>query len=123
MNAVEKSKSDSNITTKNQYIMKKFLICAIAALAFAGFSSAEAKEPQKSVIKTVVFDTDVYCPHCAKKILDNAALLGKGVKDVQVDVPTKKVTVKFDESKSSVEDIVKGMAKLRVKAEPEKTAK
>ena len=100
--------------------MKKLIICAIAALAFAGLSSAEAKEPQKKTEKTVVFDTDVDCPHCAKKILDNAALLGKGVKDVKVDVPTKKVTVTFDESKSSVDDIVKGMAKLRVKAQPAK---
>ena len=102
--------------------MKKFLVCVIAALAFAGLSSAEAKEPQKKVIKTVVFDTDVDCPHCAKKILDNAAILGSGVKDVKVDVPTKKVTVTFDESKTSVDDIVKGMAKLRVKAQPEKPA-
>ena len=98
--------------------MKKFIICAIALLAFAGTVSAEAKEPQKKSVKTVVFDTDVDCPHCAKKILDNAAILGKGVKDVKVDVPTRKVTVTFDESKTSVDDIVKGMAKLRVKAEP-----
>ena len=96
--------------------MKKFLICAIAALAFAGLSSAEAKEPQKKADKIVVFDTDVDCPHCAKKILDNAAMLGKGVKDVKVDVPTKKVTVTFDEAKTTVDDIIKGMAKLRVKA-------
>ena len=101
--------------------MKKLIICVVAALAFAGLSSAEAKEPQKKNDVTVVFDTDVDCPHCAKKILDNAALLGKGVKDVKVDVPTKKVTVTFDESKTSVDDIVKGMAKLRVKAQPEKS--
>ena len=100
--------------------MKKLIICAIAALAFAGLSSAEAKEPQKKAVKTVVFDTDVDCPHCAKKIMDNAALLGKGVQDVKVDVPTKKVTVTFDEAKTSVDDIVKGMAKLRVKAQPAK---
>ena len=101
--------------------MKKLIMCVVAALAFAGLSSAEAKEPQKKNDVTVVFDTDVDCPHCAKKILDNAAILGKGVKDVKVDVPTKKVTVTFDESKTSVDDIVKGMAKLRVKAQPEKS--
>ena len=97
--------------------MKKFLVCVIAALAFAGLSSAEAKEPQKRVIKTVVLDTDVDCPHCKKKIDDNAALLGNGVKDVQVDIKTQKVTVTYDEAKTSVEDIIKGLANLRVKAQ------
>ena len=69
--------------------MKKFILCVVAALTFAGLSSVEAKEPQKKNDVTVVFDTDVDCPHCAKKIMDNVPSLGKGIKDVKVDVPTK----------------------------------
>lgn len=102
--------------------MKKLIICVVAALAFAGLGSADAKEPQKKTIKTVVLDTDVDCPHCKKKIDDNAAMLGKGVRDVQVDLKTQQVTVTYDETKSSVDDILRGMAKLRVKAQVAKEA-
>ncbi|MBQ3516041.1 MAG: cation transporter, partial [Lachnospiraceae bacterium] len=44
---------------------------------------------------TVVFTTDLDCHHCAQKVL-NTIPYEKGIKDVQVDVPTKTVTVKFD---------------------------
>ena len=97
--------------------MKKFLVCVVMALAIAGLSGAEAKEPQKKSDVTVVFDTDVDCQHCANKIMNNVPSLGKGIKDVKVDVPTKKVTVTYDESKNSVDNIVKGLASLRVKAQ------
>ena len=100
--------------------MKKLILCVIAALAFAGVGSAEAKEPQKKSDKTVVFDTDVDCEHCKAKIMNNVPSLGKGIKDVKVDVPTKKVTVTYDETKNSVENIIKGLATLRVKAQPAK---
>ena len=40
------------------------------------------------------------------------------LKDVQVDLPTKQVTVVYDASKNDVETIVKGLASLKVKAEP-----
>ncbi|MCH5334763.1 MAG: cation transporter [Alistipes sp.] len=103
--------------------MKKFLVCVIAALAFAGVRSAEAKEPQKKSEKTVVLITDVDCEHCKAKIMNNVPSLGKGVKDVKVDVPTKLVTVTYDESKNSVENIIKGLASLRVKASPAESAK
>ena len=41
----------------------------------------------------------------------------KGVKDVKVDVPSKEVTVVYDASKNDAEGLVKGFAKIRVKAE------
>ena len=50
--------------------------------------------------------------------MNNVPALGKGIKDVQIDVPTKEVTVIYDASKNSDENIVKGFAKLKVKAEP-----
>ena len=42
---------------------------------------------------------------------------GKGIKDIQVDVPSKEVTVTYDSAKTSPEELIKGFGKIRVKAE------
>lgn len=69
---------------------------------------------------TTVFTTDIDCEHCVKKIMNNVPSLGKGVKDVQVDRRKKEVTVVYDGTKNNDENIVKGFASLKVKAEPKK---
>lgn len=97
--------------------MKKILFCCLAALMSAGVCLA-AKPDAKQTTKTTVFATDIHCEHCAKKIMSNVPSLGKGIKDVQIDVPTKEVTVVYDATKNSDENIVKGFATLKVKAEP-----
>ncbi len=97
--------------------MKKIIACCLAALMSAGVCLA-AKPDAKQTTKTTVFATDIHCEHCAKKIMNNVPSLGKGIKDVQIDVPTKEVTVVYDATKNSDENIVKGFATLKVKAEP-----
>ena len=67
-----------------------------------------------------VFTTDIDCEHCVKKIMNNVPSLGKGVKDVKVDLPKKEVTVVYDSTKNSDDNIVKGFASIKVKAEPKK---
>ena len=62
--------------------------------------------------------TDIDCEHCVQKIMNNVPSLGKGIKDVRVDLPKKEVTVVYDAAKNSDENIVKGFASLKVKAEP-----
>ena len=42
------------------------------------------------------------------------------IKDVKVDLPKKEVTVIYDASKNNDENIVKGFATIKVKAEPKK---
>ena len=69
---------------------------------------------------TTVFVTDIECDHCVKKIMDNVPSLGKGIKDVRVDLPKKEVTVVYDASKNDDANIVEGFASLKVKAEPKK---
>lgn len=54
---------------------------------------------QKTV--TTVFTTDIDCEHCVKKIMNNVPSLGKGVKDVKVDLPKKEVTVVYDSTKTA----------------------
>ena len=99
--------------------MKKFIACCLAALMCTGMALA-AKPAGVQTSKTTVFVTDIDCEHCAKKIMNNVPSLGKGIKDVQVDVPSKEVTVTYDATKNSDENIVKGLASLKVKAEPKK---
>lgn len=98
------------------------ILCA-ALLLCAGLSEVsgavkkEKKEKEKAIV-TTVFVTDVDCAHCVDKILNNVPTLGRGIKDVQVDLQTKEVTVVYDASKNDERTIVEGLASLTVKAEP-----
>lgn len=100
--------------------MKKLLMVCLALVMGAGIATA-AKPAQKKIV-TTVFVTDIDCEHCVQKIMNNVPSLGKGIKDVQVDLPKKEVTVVYDASKNSDEKIIKGFASLKVKAEVKKDA-
>ena len=94
--------------------MKK-IIALFALLAMvAGVAVAAPKAKTEKKIATVVFTTDLDCEHCAKKVL-NTIPYEKGIKDVQTDVPTKTVTIKFDESKNSIESLTKAFESIKVK--------
>lgn len=98
--------------------MKKFLLCCLTALlAFSLEASADNRQKTQKCV-TTVFATDIECDHCKKKIMENIPVLGKGVENVEVDVPTKRVTVTYNPDKTDDATLVKGFAKLRVKAEP-----
>lgn len=102
--------------------MKKIILCCLMAVVCCGAGMAqqmEEKKQKKSVeLTTVVFSSDIDCEHCAAKVETNAVVLGKGIREVEADASTKQITVTFDASKNSVENIVKGLATLRVKAQP-----
>ena len=97
--------------------MKKIFVLCLALVMGAGICLAAA--PQKKTV-TTVFSVDIDCEHCVKKIMNNVPSLGKGVKDVQVNLQKKEATVVYDASKNSDENIVKGFASIKVKAEPKK---
>lgn len=101
--------------------MKRIVILCAALFLCAGLSEASGavkKEKKEKSIVTTVFVTDVDCAHCVDKILNNVPTLGRGIKDVQVDLRTKEVTVVYDASKNDAQTIVEGLASLKVKAEP-----
>ena len=89
------------------------MILAMLAMV-AGIATAAPKQKAEKKIATVVFTTDLDCHHCAQKVL-NTIPYEKGIKDVQVDVPTKTVTVKFDEAKNSTESLTKAFESIKVK--------
>lgn len=96
--------------------MKRLILCCI--LAVMAFAVNAANDNRKDVKhETVVFVTDIDCQHCANKILNNVPVLGRGVEDVTVDVSTKEVTIVYNPSKTNVENLIKGLKKLKVQAE------
>ena len=96
--------------------MKKIIVLCLVALF--GIGMANAQQPKKAEKKsvTVEFVTDIDCAGCAKKVT-NTIPYEKGVKDVQVDVATKTVTVTYDPAKTNNETLVKAFSKIKIKAE------
>ena len=90
------------------------MLCLVAVIGF-GVSDAMAQKKQVD-LKTTVFQTDVDCENCAKKV-DNSIPYQKGVKEVKVDVSTQTVTVTYDTSKTNDEALVKAFKKVKVNAE------
>lgn len=98
--------------------MKKILLVCLVALF--SVAVADAQQPQKSKKQTVTttFVTDIDCEGCAKKVT-NTIPYEKGVKDVQVDVPSKTVTVTYDPAKTNEEALVKAFSKIKINASAE----
>lgn len=96
--------------------MKKIVMLCLVLLMGVGVYAAQKPADAKKVV-TTVFTTDIDCDHCVKKIMENVPSLGKGVKDVKVDLPKKEVAVTYDTSKNDNETIIKGFASIKVKAE------
>ena len=98
--------------------MKKMILCCLVAVLGCGVFAVEAKTPQKKgEIVTTVFTIDIDYESCAARIMNNVPVIGKGIKDIQVDVPSKEATVTYDSAKTSPEELIKGFGKIRVKAE------
>ena len=97
--------------------MKKIIALCLVALLGIGLVEAQAPKKGGKVTTTTVFMTNLDCQGCAKKITDTIPY-EKGVKDVQVDVDTKTVTVTFDPSKTNNEALVKAFAKVKIEAAP-----
>ena len=96
--------------------MKKIIALFAILAMFAGVATAAPKEKVEKKVATVVFTTDLDCHHCAQKVM-NTIPYEKGIKDVQVDVPTKTVTVKYDAEKNNLESLKKAFASIKVKVE------
>ena len=97
--------------------MKRVILMCLVALFTVGAVSAQKPQKGGKETTTTVFATDIDCAGCAKKVNDTIPY-EKGVKDVQVDVDAKTVTVTFDPAKTNNETLVKAFAKIKIQAEP-----
>lgn len=96
--------------------MKKIALLGLMLVLGCGVGSAQQRVDKKKV-STAVFATDIECEGCVNKIMNNVPSLGRGIKDVQPDIETQELTIVFDASKNSVEQLAERLAALRVQAE------
>ncbi len=100
--------------------MKKIIMLCLMAVIGFGIGDAMAQKKQVE-LQTTVFQTDVDCENCAKKV-DNSIPYQKGVKEVKVDVSTQTVTVTYDKAKTNDEALLKAFKKVKVNAEVKEVA-
>ena len=98
--------------------MKKILLVCLVALFSVAVADAQQPHKGKKQTVTTTFVTDIDCEGCAKKVT-NTIPYEKGVKDVQVDVPSKTVTVTYDPAKTNEEALVKAFSKIKINASAE----
>ncbi|MEA1876248.1 MAG: heavy metal-associated domain-containing protein [Bacteroidota bacterium] len=100
--------------------MKRFI--ALLAFSLALFSSnfstmaQEKKEKKEKKIETLTCWVSMDCDGCVAKIKKNIAY-EKGVKDLNIDLKTKLVTVKYRKDKTSPEKLEKAIRDLGFKTE------
>lgn len=104
-------------------MFKKIIIAALAAFMTLGLFSAEAsvnissQQKEKKVkkakgeIKEIVFYVNLHCASCIEKITENISF-EKGVKGLDVSQETNSVTIKYDDSKTSVDVLKTVLEKL-----------
>ena len=110
--------------------MKRILITVLLGLGAATYSAQPVlAEPAQATVRqdkkqkvdgkktaTVTFKTTIHCKNCVKKVNDNISF-EKGVKDLQVSLEDKLVTVTYDPSKTDEATLAKAIEKLGYKAE------
>lgn len=105
---------------------KHFVMALVAAGMLAGAQVVSAETISSANIevgpfnkiekKTVVFQTNIHCANCAKKVRENISF-EKGVVGLEIEVDTKIVKVTFDPAKTSVEKLAAAINKLGYTAE------
>lgn len=109
--------------------MKKTFILIIAAMMALPLSYADAapsdaaavqqtaqKKPkkekkQKAEVKDVTFHVYLHCEDCVEKVFDNVSRQ-KGVKDLEVSLENQTVSVRYDASKTSEDNLKASLEKL-----------
>lgn len=101
--------------------MKKLLILVVLLAVTFSVSA------QQKAVQTITIQTNGTCEQCKKRMMDQVPTW-TGVKECSYDMQTSKLTVKYDESKTTPEKIRTGISKLgydadNVKADAEARAK
>ena len=104
-------------------MLKTLATLMIIQVAFAWAAPLSAQDKKEKVKKTEVMKcwTSVTCANCVAKVEKNIPF-EKGVTALEVDLPTKMVTVTYRPDKTSPEKLEKALQKLGFKTEiiPEK---
>jgi len=108
-----KNTFNKNLTkTKNKKMKtRKLSINTILALIFIFAISLQSFAQKQSNIKQVNIKTSAVCEKCKEKIESNLSF-EKGVKNVELNIETKIVTVKYNSDKTNPDNIRKAISKL-----------
>lgn len=85
--------------------MKRIAIFLLLLLPAVTLWAAKAQRD------TVVLTCDLHCQGCCDKVMKNIAF-EKGVKDLLCDLKTKTVTVVYDKSKTTLENLLQAFEKI-----------
>jgi copper chaperone CopZ len=91
--------------------MKKIKVATLLLLIACSFIVNNALASDKKDEKTVTFNVNMDCHSCVKKIEGNIPY-EKGVKDLQVSLEKKEVTVTFRTDKTSTDKLIEAFKKL-----------
>ncbi|WP_075601761.1 heavy-metal-associated domain-containing protein [Saccharicrinis aurantiacus] len=86
--------------------MKNLLLVLLFTLSV---NLVSAKE--KGTVKQVTYECSIDCHDCKEKIMKNISY-EKGVKSIQVDIPTKLVKIKYRDDKTDSDKLKKALEKL-----------
>ncbi|MCQ2263204.1 MAG: cation transporter [Bacteroidales bacterium] len=86
-------------------MMKRALLLLTLVLAIFTASA------QQKAVQTVTIQTNGTCEQCKKLMMDNVPQW-KGVQECTYDMKTAKLTIKYDSSKTSVDQLRAGVSKL-----------
>ncbi|MFH0761225.1 MAG: heavy-metal-associated domain-containing protein [Bacteroidota bacterium] len=99
-------------------LFKTLVIIMMCQFAFAGASTvmAQDKKAKKDNVQTMKCWVSMSCENCKAKVEKNIPY-EKGVKGLDVDLPTKIVTIKYRPDKTSPAKLEKAIQKLGYKTE------
>jgi Copper chaperone len=93
-----------------------FLSLAILFLMVAGAGSLVAQDKKKNDKEVVVFLVEkMHCDNC-KATIEKYISFEKGVKDLNVDLANKLVTIAYDPKKTNPEKLQEGFRKIKFPA-------
>ena len=99
-------------------MMKKLMMFALVLTLGLGLTTAHDKKTEN--VKTTTFVADIHCENCSTKVMNNVPALGKGIKDVAVDLVQKTITVTYDAEKNNDVNIINGFRSLSINAQAAK---
>ena len=99
-------------------MMKKLMMFALVLTLGLGLTTARDKKTEN--VKTTTFVADIHCENCSTKVMNNVPALGKGIKDVAVDLAQKTITVTYDAEKNNDVNIINGFRSLSINAQAAK---
>ena len=97
----------------------KITLIAVIAMFIGVNAYASQDEKKKSNVEEVTFVTNIDCKNCVKKV-EAKLPYEKGVKDLKVNLEEKTIYFKFDNKKTTKENLQKAIEKLGYAAEEKK---